>query len=92
MYSIAILRQALENKEISVDRRDYKDISSEFIPQRIFAVRQSNRLSRNVFAETIGVTAKSVANWECGLTIPTGASLERICNAFDLENSYFERI
>ena len=84
------MRKVLENKEVCLNGRSYLNLSSDTIPQRIYQLRKQERLSRNVFADMVGVTVKSIVNWECGLTIPAETSLNRICNAFGLDGAYFE--
>jgi len=80
----------LEDKEISVSGRTYKDISNDFIPQKIYTLRQSNLLNRHEFAAKVNKTVKTIVNWETGLAIPTKKNLDLICLAFDLEETYFQ--
>ena len=59
------------------------------VGQRLRNARTVVGLSQEVFAKRIGVTARSVANWETERTSPTLRDLFRLCEVFGFEPVYF---
>ena len=60
------------------------------LSDRIRELRKSKGLSRQEFAAVAGVHKCSMWEWESGHKIPSESSLKRICEAFDVDISYFE--
>lgn len=48
----------------------------------IKALRVNAELSQQEAAEEIGVSAKTIQNWESNVTSPTAAQLIKICNVY----------
>ena len=89
MYGIATLQKVLENKEICLSGRCYNSSADDALSEKIYKLRKRKHLSRNKFADMVGVNVLSVRGWEYGTTIPTKASLEKVCGAFGLDIAYF---
>ena len=79
----AILRNILKNKNITI-------LSDAMLPDKIRALRQRKGLSRQEFARAAGVHKCSMWEWESGHKTPSETSLKKICNAFDVDISYFQ--
>ena len=63
--------------------KNYETIASDFLLEltekvRIKAIREARNLTKEQFGKKIGVTRKTVANWEKGTTRPTPNNLMKI--------------
>ena len=55
---------------------------------RFAAMRKERNLSKNVLAEKLNVTRKSVADWESGRCLPNFDSIIALAYAFDVSTDY----
>jgi len=56
---------------------------------RLKSFREIKGLSREQFADLIGVSPNSAKNWELGKTSPRASDLTNIFNSFDIDPSAF---
>ena len=61
----------------------------KFERDRIKDLREQNGLSLGEFARKLRTSRAKVAGWEGGYTCPNMASLESICQEFDIDPGYF---
>lgn len=47
----------------------------EFTPYQLFAIREATGFAVGEFANWMGVTRQTIANWESGRSVPTGPAL-----------------
>ncbi len=58
------------------------------IGQAIRLLRQKQEMTQSELAERIGMTVNAVSSWELGKSFPPKESIKRICNAFQVPESY----
>lgn len=58
------------------------------IGQRILGLRNGKKLSREALAGKVGITARSIENYEAGVHDPKGKDLVRIATALDTTVAY----
>lgn len=56
---------------------------------RLKTFRETKGLTREQFADRIGVSSNSAKNWELGKTSPRASDLTTIFNVFDIAPSAF---
>ena len=89
MYSIAILRKILTNRTIYLIGKDFRECQDDTIADKIYKLRGRNNIRLEDFAKMIGSTRNIVRRWELGQSNPRKESLEKVCNVFGLDISYF---
>ena len=57
-------------------------------PERITAIRKSQKLSQEKFGELAGVSQRSVAFWESGERMPSHATLSTLADRLDVSVDY----
>lgn len=65
---------------------------SKFNPVRLRDLRLMKGLTAEEFAAKIKKTARTLSNWEAGVTSPTMHDLERICREFDVDLASFLQV
>jgi transcriptional regulator with XRE-family HTH domain len=62
---------------------------SHFNPQRLRDLREMKGLTAEAFAKPLNITARTIANWEKGVTSPTMRELEALCAHYDIDLASF---
>lgn len=55
---------------------------------RLKQIRQRAGLRQKEFGERLGVSAKLVANWECGAAVPGDARIYKLCKEFNVREEW----
>ena len=50
--------------------------------------RKARNMTQATLASALGVTPRTIINWEQGDTVPAGDLLELACQALELEDAY----
>lgn len=54
------------------------------VAEQIIALREAHGLTRTEFCKMVGIGKCTISEWERGICLPSKASLQRICEAFNL--------
>ena len=58
------------------------------IGQAIKELRVKKNMTQVVLAERIGMSVNAISSWELGKTFPPNDSIKRLCEAFEVPQSY----
>lgn len=58
------------------------------IGQAIKELRVKKNMTQGTLAERIGMSVNAVSSWELGKTFPPNESIKRLCEAFEVPQSY----
>ena len=62
---------------------------SDALSAKIIELRKSKSLNQETFADKIGISRRTLSQWETGMRIPSISSILKICEVFDIDPSYF---
>jgi transcriptional regulator with XRE-family HTH domain len=68
----------------------YDGLPEGTLAEKIYKLRKMNGFGLEGFAERIGGSVTTIRSWEIGGQLPSQASLKKICDAFNLDTSYFK--
>lgn len=63
--------------------------TKKFNPSRLKDLRTMKRMSHRQMGELIGCSRVSVINWETGKCLPGVDVIDVVCQAFNIDQSYF---
>jgi len=78
-----------ELKSAKVDRVTILPIR-RYGKEDIKTIRQNKGMSQRIFAQTLGVSKKTIEAWEAGTSNPSGTA-NRLLELLELDNEIFER-
>lgn len=58
------------------------------IGQAIKELRVKKNMTQAALAERVGMSVNAVSSWELGKTFPPNESIKRLCEAFEVPQSY----
>ncbi len=64
-------------------------MSSEKLGDKIYDLRMSNKLSQDELADKIKVSRQTISKWEANAYQPKANMLMRLCDAFNVDSTYF---
>ena len=83
------MKKILENKDICLHDDSYTNKPNDTINEKIYKLRKRHKLSRNKFADMLGVTVATINNWERKGFMPYQKNIKKICTVFSVDMEYF---
>jgi DNA-binding transcriptional regulator YiaG len=87
IYRNTTLKDIWENKEIRLFDSLYGNLPESTIGDRIYKIRKINNLSREDFANKVGVHCATIKNWEYGFKTPQKTKIKKLCSVFGVNIS-----